>query len=698
MINLDKLNKQQKEAVTSDDKYIRVIAGAGSGKTRVLVTRIAYLIDNKLTYPNKILAITFTNKAANEMKKRISLILDDASVSTWISTIHSFCVRVLREDILSLGYPRNFTIMDDTDQKQILKEAYKELSVDSQYISYSSALDYISNNKVAGISYDRAIDFAKGFYGEEIKAKLYKYYCIRQESMYALDFDDLLLYVLRLFKSFSEILEKWQNRFSHILVDEFQDIDNVQYEIIKLLCGSYNSLYVVGDPDQTIYTWRGANVNIIMDFDKDFKGCKTVILNENYRSGKYILNGANSLIKNNKYRVEKDLFTNSSNDEKIGYYSAVSEEFEAKWIANKIKEGLKDNKKYSDFAILYRSNYLSRSIEKTLVEERIPYVIYGGIKFYDRAEIKDMLAYLRLVISGDDLAFYRVVNKPKRGIGNKTIETIREHSSKLNISMYEYSKDNDVNSKIKSFIDMIEDFKVKVNEMDIEKFFQYVLDKTGYRSELEKDHEIERLENVKELINDIREFLNSNIDAGLDEYLQVVSLYGDKDNPLNTDNVSLMTIHSSKGLEFDTVFVCGMSEGVFPSERSVEEGRQGVEEERRIAYVAFTRAKNKLYLTNSNGFSYILNKAKVKSRFVEEIDSEYLDDLNARPIKAVSMSESNRVDSIYVKGDKVEHKLFGEGIVIKVENGFVTIAFKYPYGVKTLLSSHPSFRKIKNLS
>lgn len=719
MVNINDLNVNQKEAVLTNDRYVRIIAGAGSGKTRVLVMRIAHLINDRNVFPNKILAITFTNKAANEMKERIRKTLNDENISCWISTIHSLCVRILREDISSLGYPRNFTVMDSDDQRTVLKEAYKIIGLDSQKYSYGSMLDYISNNKSAEISVDRAIELSNGFKGDLDKAKVYEYYIQRQKEMYALDFDDLLLFTVRLFKKYPDILRKWMKRFNYIHVDEFQDIDKVQYELIGLLTGYENELYVVGDPDQTIYTWRGADVNIIMNFEKDFKPCHTIILNENYRSTSNILNGANSVIKNNTQRVEKDLFTNRINNEKITHNSLSSDEEEARWIAEEIRSKVKSGKKYKDFAILYRSNYLSRSIEKGLLEEKIPYVIFGGVRFYDRAEIKDALSYMRLVCNSDDLSFNRIINKPKRGIGAKTIETILNKAREENLTMYETIKrfklfSKKTQSEIDNFVNLIEKMREKMNLLEIDKFLEFIIDESGYRNMLEEEKEVERIENLKELISDVNSFKIEYPESDVNEYLQMVSLYGDKEENKNGEYVSLMTVHASKGLEFDTVFVCGLSDGVFPSERSMAEGRKGVEEERRIAYVAFTRAQNKLYLSDSSGFSYVLSKARVTSRFINEIDEDFIEHLEAprNDIRQVSFYDSTTNEVSYSpiksqtvnkaikikKGDKVKHKLFGEGIVIKIEASIAHIAFKHPHNIKKIAANHPSIEKINLLS
>ena len=710
MINIDNLNKNQKEAVLSDSQFVRIIAGAGSGKTRVLVTRIAYLIHELGIFPYKILAITFTNKAANEMKDRIQTILSNNSISPWISTIHSLCVRILREDISTLNYPKNFPVMDVDDQKSVLKAAYKELGISAQDFTYGSMLDYISNNKIENVDFDEAIKIAGGYGKERKKALVYEYYIKRQKQMYALDFDDLLLYTVKLFKKDIDVLNKWRNRFHYIHVDEFQDIDNVQYEIIKKLTGDNNHLYVVGDPDQTIYTWRGADVNIIMNFEKDFSPCHTVILNENYRSNKNILNGANSVIKNNRNRVKKDLFTNKDSDEKITFYSATSEEDEASWIALRIREEYRKGKDYKNFAILYRSNYLSRAIDKGLLDGGIPYVIYGGIKFYDRAEIKDALCYLRMLSSGDDLAFERIINKPRRGIGNKSIETIFEKANSLNQTMYETIKTNKLlkgktQKALDDFVLLVEKWKSLVGVLPIDELLEKIIKESGYKKMLEENKEVEKIENLMELVNDVRIFSFDNPESTLDEYLQMVSLYGDKDDDNKYDYVSLMTVHAAKGLEFDTVFVCGLSDGVFPSERSMADGRKGVEEERRIAYVAFTRAKNKLYLSSPGGFSYVLSKSRLPSRFITEIDDEYIENIN-EPKKEETINTFNfntkrslkkkslNLEEKYKKGDKVMHDKFGMGIVLNCESGIVEIAFNHPHGIKALAQFHPSFKKM----
>ena len=735
MVQISDLNANQKEAVLDDSKYLRIVAGAGSGKTRVLTMRIVHLIEEENVYPNKILAITFTNKAANEMKERIRQMLQNEVTQPWISTIHSLCVRILREDITCMGWPKNFTVLDADDQKTILKEAYKQMQIDANTYPFGSMLDYISNNKGAEISVDRAFELAGDFSGDKTKAEVYKYYVKRQNDMYALDFDDLILWVVRMFKTYSEVLTKWQNRFSYIHVDEFQDIDKIQYKLIKQLTGPFNHLYVVGDPDQTIYSWRGADVNIIMNFEKDFKGVKTIMLNENYRSTSCILNGANSVIRNNKNRLDKELFTSRTSNEKITHYASANDEYEAAYVANKISELHREGKAYKDIAVLYRSNYLSRSIEKALLDERIPYIIYGGLRFYDRQEVKDALCYLRLVVIGDDLALQRIINKPKRGIGNKTMELIADTARNENKTMLEVLETENIFSgkakvTLNDFVNKVNRWKKMSESKKIETFalFETILDESGYKAMLEEDHETDRLENLKELIDDIKEFTENYPDSSLDEYLQQVSLYGDREETMSGDYIQLMTVHAAKGLEFDTVFVTDMNDGIFPNERAMNEGSRGVEEERRLAYVAFTRAKNKLYLTEAGGFSFILQRARQTSRFIKEIDDEYIENTgvgneehdafrNRQTLygqrrentfyerdekrELYSFSEKGEVESIkrevsssgYKTGDHLTHVKFGEGVVISCKGGIVEIAFPYPYGVKKIAAGHPSLKK-----
>ena len=703
------LNDRQLQAVTTKNQYVRVIAGAGSGKTRVLTTRILYLIDQWGIPSENILAITFTNKAAKEMKDRIEKMVDDNGNSSFISTIHSFCLYFLRREIKVLDYPSNFSVIDADDQKLIIKEAIKQYDIENTKGEINNILNYISNNKAAGIDCLAALDMANND-KYTMYAKAYQYYMDRCKQQYYLDFDDLLLFTNRILKTKSQIKEKWQKKYQFILVDEFQDIDNVQYELISHLTSETSYVYVVGDPDQTIYSWRGANINIILDFDKKFKNAETIILNQNYRSTQNILNGANSLISYNKNRVKKDLISQNSAGDKIIHFSAGSEESESMYIVDKINSFLAKGNNYQDIAILYRSNYLSRSIEKRLVDYHIPYIIYGGIRFYERKEIKDMLAYLKMLSIKDDISVKRTINVPKRGIGDKSIDALFDYARENNLSLYQAidTYQGSGEKKMKAYKKLIDELTEQSNDKSLTDLFDMVFQQSGYREMLTNSKDPEdanRLENIKELMNDIEDFSKSNVDATLDDYLANVALYTDIQNSSDENVVRLMTVHAAKGLEFDIVFVCALSDGIFPSQRSIEEsGNKGLEEERRLAYVAFTRARKVLILTDNRGFSYSEGASKRPSRFIEEIDSQYLKDYNKVVNDNYYNSSSSTVishnktvtSSKYKNGDKVYHDVFGEGIVLKSEGGNVQIAFSFPYGVKTIAASFPKLHKMKD--
>ncbi len=705
------LNKQQLKATTTTSKYVRVVAGAGSGKTRVLTSRIVFLIKEFGIDPKKILAITFTNKAANEMKQRIEKQLDGTSLGAHISTIHSFAVRFLRSEIKRVDYPSNFQILDGDDQKSILNEAYKLFGIDKKDFNVKSTLDYIASNKVAGITSEVAMQRAYSHYYEML-AKIYKYYLERCHQMYGLDFDDLLLFTNRILKQNSDVRKKWQNRFEYILVDEFQDIDNVQYEMIELLCNESTSVFVVGDPDQTIYTWRGANINIIMDFEKNFEGTETIYLNQNYRSTQNILNGANSVIAYNKNRLEKELFTENIPGQKIVHFTAASDDLEAEYVVSKIFELERQNVEYNDIAILYRSAYLSRAIEKQLMNVKIPYILYGGVRFYDRAEIKDMLSYLRMLTTQDDLSFKRIVNTPKRGIGKKTVDDLFDVARNNRVRMIDAIDmfEGPARKKLLAFKEMVADWNKRAEKMGVEAMFQMLFEESDYRTalELSKDpYDAERLENVKELMTDIANFEKKNPEGSLDDYLSEVSLYTDVQADRSGRFVSLMTIHGAKGLEFDNVFIIGMSENVFPSVKTLEEGIMGLEEERRLAYVAYTRAKKRLYLTDNMGFSYITSTSKETSRFVKEIDEQFIQKSGYasytpvietekvyNPDVSFTITKKSNIKTKYKPADIVVHDYFGEGEVISVENNlYAKIAFEYPHMVKTIVINTPKLRK-----
>lgn len=716
MTLLASLNEKQKAAVCCSDKHVRIIAGAGSGKTRVITTRIAYLIEEMQVWPNRILAITFTNKAAREMKERIESLLDDRASGVFVSTIHSFCVRLLREDIYELKYPRNFTIIDTDDAKSILKEAYKIYDLDIKQYSYTAMMSYISNCKMQFVSPQDALKLAH-YAKDEARANVYEYYQNRLQQMYALDFDDLLLYAYRLLNDFEHVRRKWQRRFDYIHVDEFQDVDYVQYQIISLITAKDSKLCVVGDPDQTIYTWRGARVDIILNFENDFKNCETIILNENYRSTQPILNAANALIKHNKNRIDKDLFTKCESDDLITHYSAIDDNDEPRWVAGQIAKLMKEDVKCEDIAVLYRSNYLSRGLEKEFMFYKIPYIIYGGIRFYDRQEIKDALSYLRLLVNDEndekayakDLAIKRIINTPKRGIGEKGMENLERYAKEHQCNLYDAIKySNVLKGKAKTnaneLVKVIEECSALSDDLAIDLLLDKVLKDSGYLKMLEDDKEVERIENIKSLIEDMNEYMEEHMEASLNDYLQEISLYTDKEQNQNMSAVKLMTIHAAKGLEFDHVFVYNLCDGVFPSERSLNEGgNEALEEERRLAYVAFTRAKKHLYLSNSSGYSYVLDRVKLASRFFKELPAKYIlkygekkqDVKQEVKMKLYDFKANvNKTRSKkWRKGDIVHHDSFGDGKVLQVEDNLLKIDFGVKYGVRKIMASHPSLHK-----
>ena len=714
-MDLDKLlNKNQKEAATYLDSHLRIIAGAGSGKTRVITYRIAYLIDEIGVDPRKILAITFTNKAANEMKERVVDLLGVHALGSLICTIHSLCVRILRQHINVINYPSNFTIMDEEDQKALIKKIYNQLQIDAKTISIKSMIATISNYKMANITPEKALEFAGSFQGEIKKAKVYKEYLEYQENHFLLDFDDLLLKTVYIFENYPDVLEKWQYRFQYIHVDEFQDVGNIEYRLVKLMSDKAITC-VVGDPDQTIYSFRGANVNYILDFDKDFKPCKTIILNQNYRSTGNILNISNCLIRKNQNRLEKELFTEATGGGEVIHYTAKNEQDEAEYICSEIEKIINgvDGVNYRNFAILYRANYLSRTIEQCLISHGIDYRIFGGLKFFSRKEIKDALSYLQLVCNGEDLAFERIINVPSRGIGKKTMENIQAVAKNNHVSLYEaltlFSDQIKLSSKAKKEIRILVAAieKAKQSNLPLHEMFENLMNDIGYIEMLNKNLEENRIDNIHELQRSIYEFENQNPDlATIENYLQEIALYTDSDDNDDSQYVSLMTIHMAKGLEFDYVFVLGLSEGIFPSFRALSESDEGIEEERRLAYVAFTRAKKQLYLTDSEGFSFVTDSPKISSRFVEEIGKEGIKHLGTRPrfktsnyintnLSKDELVGNNQV-SDWASGDFVIHDTFGKGVVVKVNGNTLDIAFELPAGLKTLMAGHKALKKLTN--
>ncbi len=689
---LKNLNPEQYEAVTSVENHLCIIAGAGSGKTRVITTRIAHLIQQHFIKDYRILAITFTNRAANEMKERLEKLIPNSNINAM--TIHALCVRILREEIKHLGYPSQFTILDNDDQKRIITNIIKDKKIDMDSYKVSDVIAFISNNKVENVSTSEAYKYSKTDKAK-LFATLYEKYEKRLAQLQSLDFNDLLLFARKVLL-IEEVKLKWQKRFSFIHVDEFQDVDSIQYDIIKLLVGEQSNLCVVGDPDQCIYTWRGAKMQFILQFEKDFPNVKTIILHRNYRSTQEILNASNSLIAKNQNRIEKNLVSENDKGSKVVHFSGNNENEETSFIIDKIRNIKKENHSYNEIAILYRSNFSSRSIEKALVDAKIPYTIQGSIRFFERAEIKDALSYLKMLVDSAsiDLAFDRIINIPRRGIGDKTLANIREISINEHISMYDVIKTyNFATGKIKrsleGFVAIIEKYRNKLNELKLHKLLGLLLAEVGYYAMLQDVNDEERIENLKSLLQDIENYEENNPENGIEEYLQEVALYSEKKQQ-NLESVSLMSVHAAKGSEFDYVFIFNMSEGIFPSERSIMES--DVEEERRIAYVAMTRARKQLFLCESRGFHFNRDKMKTTSRFIKEIDSRYLSSETKSILNKPIIAKLGTTNNL-AKGNKIVHNHFGNGIVLSIEGNLATIAFSHPHGIKKLLASHPAIKK-----
>ena len=618
-MDISGLNEFQKEAVLYNDGPLLILAGAGSGKTRVLTTKIAYLIEDVNVHPYNILAITFTNKAAKEMKERIDGLIGERARGIQVSTFHSFGLKILRENCEALGYDHNFVIMDSDDSLTVVKKILKELDYDPKIYNPRAIRNKISsckNEMMMPIEYER---YAVSEY-EKVVLKVYEKYEDKLHRNNSVDFDDLLILPIILFKKNPEILEKYQDRFKYILIDEYQDTNEAQYILSKMIGAKYRNICCVGDNDQSIYSFRGANYKNILNFEKDYKDAKTILLEENYRSTKNILNAANCVIKNNKSRKEKNLWTSNDDGEKIKYYRAYNERDEAQYVIRKIKELSVRNTNYQDIAILYRTNAQSRILEEEMLKENIPYRVVGSFYFYSRKEIKDLIAYLRLIHNTkDNVSLTRVINTPKRGIGLKSIENLTRIADSQNISMYDAIS----TGKELAFKEIIEKLRELSNELTLTELIDKVLDATGMKKELESENTLEsevRLENLEEFKSITKSFEEREGLISLEDFLLEISLISDVEEYKDDLNrVSLMTVHSVKGLEFDHVFVVGMEEGIFPHMNSLMEN-SGLEEERRLCYVAITRAKKCLHIVNTRRRT-LFGKDQINppSRFIGEI-------------------------------------------------------------------------------
>lgn len=710
---LDDLNPQQKAAVIHIDNPVRIVAGPGSGKTKVLTRKIAYLINNIKLKPYRIMALTFTNKAANEMKSRVEELIDQSqSNNMMITTFHSFCYRFLKEEIDNLKkFSKDFSVVDGIDQDNVLKEIYKKLDITKADFNYFSIKEYISQNKNNYLSPEDALLNSKedGDEREIIKAKIYNEYQKSLLQSRSLDYDDLLFYTKDILKNLPHIKEKWNKRFDYFLIDEFQDTSKIQFEIIDLLANKKN-ITIVGDPDQTIYSWRGANIEFINNFDKLYPNVVTITLSQNYRSTSNILKIANNLIKNNSNRLPKDLFTENEDGRIIDYYNGSSQENESLWVISQIKKLRNDKNQLKHIAILYRTNYYSRSIEDALIKEMIPYKIIGGQKFYEREEIKDVLAYLRCLYEPTDISIKRIINVPSRKLGSETLKKLIEFADNQNLDLWNswinhFPLINITHEKKQILFKFIEDIRKYQNSIKnkepIHLVLEQFLEEINYIKIFEENKDntsINRLENIKELIKSIKIWETNNPDKYIQDYLDFISLEKiDNSDKLNENYISLMTIHAAKGLEFRNVFVIGLNEGVFPSSKVIkkddEEGESfGIEEERRLAYVAFTRAEKRLFLSSAKE-SYFDNKNN-QSRFILEanVEDSVFIELDSKTILDEKIHKNNQD---YEPGDKIQHINFGQGIVLDIKGDSIIIEFiDKKVGVKQLLKNHKSIEKV----
>ncbi|MBD3108866.1 DNA helicase PcrA [Bacillus sp. AGMB 02131] len=733
------LNPEQRKAVQTTSGPLLIMAGAGSGKTRVLTHRIAYLMVEKEVAPWNILAITFTNKAAREMKDRIGNLLGPDAEDIWISTFHSMCVRILRRDIDRIGYSRTFSILDTTDQQSVIKQILKDQNIDPKKYDYRAILGAISSAKNELINSEEYEKTAAGYY-EKVVSDVYKEYEKRLRKNQALDFDDLIMKTILLFERVPEVLTYYQRKFQYIHVDEYQDTNRAQYMLVKMLAERFENLCVVGDSDQSIYRWRGADIANILSFEKDYPNANVILLEQNYRSTKRILQAANQVIANNSNRKPKNLWTENLEGNKIQYYNADNEQAEAAFVVGKILELTRNGeKKLNDVAILYRTNAQSRVMEEYLLKSNIPYSIVGGVKFYDRKEIKDVLAYLRLISNPhDDISLRRIINVPKRGVGSTSVDKIADFAAMQDTSMFDALDSIEliglspkISKTCLEFRDMIRNYSNMQDYLSVTELVEEVLDKTGYKEMLKAEKTIEsqsRLENLDEFLSVTKNFEDQNEDKSLVAFLTDLALVADIDQldkeETPQSSVTLMTLHSAKGLEFPVVFLLGLEEGVFPHSRSLMEEEE-MEEERRLAYVGITRAEEELFLTNAS-MRTLFGRTSYNpvSRFIEEIPSELLINLRAEERQKMQASQPNRSASTgytsrraavaakpvkapvktggsdfdWAVGNKVQHKKWGIGTVVSVkgegEKKELDIAFPSPIGIKRLLAAFAPIEKL----
>lgn len=700
-MNLDTLNDAQKEAVVTTDGPILILAGPGSGKTRVITYKIAYLLEKEKAKPWEILAITFTNKAAKEMKTRLENLIEEDIKSMQISTFHSFGLRVVKENYDYFNLNSNFTILDENDSISVIKKIVKEMNLDDKQYNARSIKHKISSAKNELIDYKKYKMTCHTEIDENI-AKVYEKYQDKLLRSSTVDFDDLLMMPIILFKNNKSALEYYQNKFKYVFIDEYQDTNEAQYLLSRMITEKRNNICVVGDECQSIYSWRGANFKNILNFEKDYKDAKVILLEQNYRSTKRIIEAANSVIKNNKEKKDKHLWTDNSDGSMIKYMRCYDEKDEVFNIINQIKYYKEEGVSYKEMVVLYRTNAQSQSIERGFIENSIPYKVVGSYAYFNRKEIKDLVAYLRLINNkDDDVSLLRAINAPKRGIGAKTIEKLENIANEKNTSLF----DSIESGKELSFKNLILDINEKMKDKSFVDFIELVLDTSGLRSEYEFEKTIEneaKLENLEEFKSIAKNFEDYNPGATLEEFLMEISLISDIKETKDDEVVTLMTMHAVKGLEFDIVFVTGLEEGLFPHSNSMYDEKE-LEEERRIFYVAITRAKKVLYLTNARSRMLFGNiQSNPPSRFIDEINSNDIEKLFEEKKKEVIVEMRNvskvknnfNKDELEIKaGDHVKHNAYGEGIVVSVDRKVATIAFASPYGIKKILTTYKGLEK-----
>ena len=685
---LDRLNRSQTEAVTATEGYIRVIAGAGSGKTRALSHRFAFLVNEIGILPGNILCVTFTNKSANEMRQRIHNLTGDNDTG-YINTFHGFCVSVLQEESYAVQYPKSFLVLDNSDIDSMLKIIYEERGLTLRNMTFSSARDMIEIRKLykepeyyqdmITMSIDQI--YEKYMQATETSEIIFYGYLYQEKKCFGLDYNDLIKFTLYIFENNEEIKQKWQKRLEYIMIDEFQDIDDLQYRLMCVLCGYHKNLFIVGDPDQTIYTWRGANVKYLLDFHRNFPDVQTIMMMENYRSTPEILRAANSLISKNLLRMKKNLIPTLPSGGSVLCCHGENQEKEALWMAEQIKILKEKGVPYKDITILYRAHYLTRSIEQVFLKEEIPYTIYSGVQFFGRMEIKDALSYLRMIAYRDDLSFLRIANVPKRNLGERRMKFIQEYAGENSCSLYEAlcrNLDQDIfkGTKAGEFVQLIESFAANYQDRPVSEILSAVLDLSGYERMLRTEGNQERLDNLAELKQSVYGYETTcGEEAMLEHYLAHVALFSNSDAQPEHDKVKLMTVHTSKGLEFPYVFLCGMNEGIFPSRKT--KTREGMEEERRLAFVAMTRAKKRLYLSEAKGRN-LDGSPRYPSRFILDIDQNLLE-YDRKPEEGLIKEAREYIElssrclltdeapSHYPIGQKILHKIFGPGTIVDVD-------------------------------